>query len=55
MSSTLATALWRYRGFIMGSVRREFQARYRNSLLGGAWADAFSRRRLILAEVLPHP
>lgn len=38
MSSTLVTALWRYRGFIMGSVRREFQARYRNSLLGGAWA-----------------
>lgn len=31
-------ALWDYRGFILGTVRREFQTRYRNSLLGGAWA-----------------
>lgn len=29
--------VWRYRGFIAGSVRREFQAKYRNSLLGAAW------------------
>lgn len=27
-----------YRGFILGSVRREFELRYRNSLLGAAWA-----------------
>lgn len=31
-------ALWAYRGFIVGSVKRDFQARYRNSLLGSAWA-----------------
>ena len=37
MSLTLTRALWHYRGFILGSVRREFQARYRNSLLGAAW------------------
>lgn len=30
-------ALWQYRGFILGSVQREFQSRYRNSLLGAAW------------------
>jgi len=30
-------ALWTYRGFILGSVKREFQSKYRNSLLGGAW------------------
>lgn len=29
--------LWAYRGFILGSVRREFQSKYRNSLLGAAW------------------
>lgn len=29
--------IWRYRGFINGSVKREFQAKYRNSLLGAAW------------------
>lgn len=31
------TALWRYRGFILGSVKREFQSKYLNSLLGVAW------------------
>ena len=29
--------LWVYRGFILGSVKREFQSKYRNSLLGAAW------------------
>lgn len=29
--------LWAYRGFIFGSVKREFQFKYRNSLLGVAW------------------
>lgn len=29
--------LWAYRGFIVGSVKREFQSKYRNSLLGAAW------------------
>lgn len=33
----LVRALWAYRGFILGSVRREFQSRYRNSVLGAAW------------------
>ena len=28
---------WGYRGFILGSVQREFQANYKNSLLGAAW------------------
>ncbi|WP_036169894.1 ABC transporter permease [Massilia sp. 9096] len=36
---TFATidSIWRYRGFISGSVKREFQNKYRNSLLGAAW------------------
>ena len=29
--------LWGYRGFVLGSVKREFQLKYRNSLLGAAW------------------
>jgi len=33
----IVRALWAYRGFILGSVKREFQSKYRNSLLGGAW------------------
>lgn len=31
-------AMWSYRDFIAGSVRREFESRYLNSLLGSAWA-----------------
>lgn len=31
-------AVWEYRGFVLSSVKREFQARYQNSLLGTAWA-----------------
>jgi lipopolysaccharide transport system permease protein len=33
----LVKALWAYRGFIAGSVKREFQSRYQNSVLGAAW------------------
>ncbi len=33
----MLAALWRYRGFVLGSVRREFQAKYRNTALGAAW------------------
>lgn len=34
---SILNALWSYRGFILGSVKREFQLKYRNSLLGAAW------------------
>jgi lipopolysaccharide transport system permease protein len=37
ISLPMLGGIWRYRGFIGGSVRREFQAKYRNSLLGAAW------------------
>ncbi len=30
-------SVWRYRSFILGSVKREFQSKYRNSLLGATW------------------
>lgn len=29
--------IWTYRGFIVGSVKREFQSKYLNSLLGATW------------------
>jgi len=29
--------LWRYRNFILGSVQREFQSKYKNTLLSSAW------------------
>lgn len=34
---SIVRSLWAYRGFILGSVKREFQLKYRNSMLGGAW------------------
>lgn len=37
MIPDLLRAAWGYRGFIYGSVQREFQSRYRNSLLGALW------------------
>jgi lipopolysaccharide transport system permease protein len=37
MAVGMARAVWDYRGFVLGSVQREFQARYRNSLLGAVW------------------
>ena len=36
MNSGLSN-IWQYRGFILGSVKREFQSKYRNSLFGAAW------------------
>lgn len=37
MIPKMLSPLWTYRGFILGSVKREFQSKYRNSLLGAAW------------------
>jgi len=34
---SMLQALWNYRGFIFGSIKREFQLKYRNSMLGAAW------------------
>ena len=37
MLLSLYRSLYSYRGFILGSVKREFQSRYRNSLFGALW------------------
>jgi lipopolysaccharide transport system permease protein len=37
MALEMARSLWAYRGFVQGSVMREFQTRYRNSLFGATW------------------
>ena len=34
---SMLRAIWAYRGFIRGSIQREFQIKNRNSLLGAAW------------------
>lgn len=37
MSYNIFRPLWAYRGFILGNVKRDFQLKYRNSILGAAW------------------
>ena len=37
ISRAMLRAIVSYRGFIVGSVQREFQAKYRNTMLGAAW------------------
>jgi lipopolysaccharide transport system permease protein len=36
----MLTALWRYRSFVLGMARREFEARYLGSAFGTAWSIA---------------
>ena len=36
--TSMLRSLWAYRGFILGNVKREFQSKYRNSLLGMGWS-----------------
>ncbi|WP_054264437.1 ABC transporter permease [Massilia antarctica] len=37
ISLSMFRGVWRYRGFVLGSVKREFQSKYRNSLFGALW------------------
>jgi lipopolysaccharide transport system permease protein len=34
----MLASLWSYRGFILGSVKREFQHKYQSAVLGPSWA-----------------
>jgi lipopolysaccharide transport system permease protein len=45
-------ALWNYRGFILRSISREFNSRYRESLLGGFWAVANPLTMIIIYTVI---
>lgn len=45
-------AIWSYRGFIWGSVQREIQARYRNSILGSLWAILNPLASIIIYTVI---
>lgn len=37
ISAASLKAVWNFRGFVLGSVRREYQLRYRGAMLGIAW------------------
>jgi len=38
ISPLMLRGLWAYRGFVLGSVKREFQAKYSNAMLGAVWS-----------------
>lgn len=38
ISPLMLRGLWAYRGFVLGSVKREFQAKYTNAMLGALWS-----------------
>jgi lipopolysaccharide transport system permease protein len=38
MSPQMLRGLWSYRAFVLGSVKREFQAKYTNAMLGALWS-----------------
>jgi lipopolysaccharide transport system permease protein len=38
MSPLMLRGLWAYRGFVLGSVKREFQSKYSNAVLGALWS-----------------
>lgn len=37
MALAMLRGVWNYRGFVLGSVKREFQSKYGNAMLGAAW------------------
>ncbi|HWJ96326.1 MAG TPA: ABC transporter permease [Telluria sp.] len=38
ISPLMLRGLWAYRGFVLGSVKREFQSKYNNAMLGAIWS-----------------
>ena len=38
ISPSMLQGLWAYRGFVLGSVKRNFQAKYSNAILGALWS-----------------
>lgn len=45
-------ALWSYRGFVWSSVLREFQGKYRESLLGALWSVANPLTMIVIYTVV---
>ena len=45
-------SLWQYRGFVWGSVLREFNGKYRESLFGALWAVAGPLTMIVIYTVI---
>lgn len=49
---SLIRPVWTYRGFIIGSVKREFQSKYLNSLLGATWTVLHPLTQILVYTVI---
>ena len=49
---SMVHALWAFRGFVLGSVRREFNGKYRESILGAFWSVANPLAMIIIYTVV---
>lgn len=52
MVTSRLKAIWSYRGFVAGSVKREIQTRYRSSLLGAFWIIASPIASIVIYTVI---
>lgn len=52
ISVSMLKGIWNYRGFIFGSVKREFQSKYRNSILGAAWTVIHPLAMIIVYTII---
>ena len=48
----MLSALWQYRGFVLTSVLREFNGKYRESLLGAFWSVASPLTMIVIYTVI---
>jgi len=44
--------VWAFRGFILGTVKREFQSKYRNSLFGATWMIVSPLAQILVYTVI---
>lgn len=52
IETVMFRSLWQYRGFIWGSVLREFNGKYRQSLLGTLWAVSGPLTMIVIYTVV---
>ena len=50
--TSMLRSIWAYRGFVLGSVKREFQSKYRNSLLGMGWSVINTLAMIVVYTVI---
>lgn len=52
IQAVMFRSLWQYRGFVWGSVLREFNGKYRESLFGAFWAVAGPLTMIVIYTVI---